>query len=503
MFSSLSLLSFVLWISCCFGFDLRGEYFGQSHSNSKCYTTCHFLSRILTGRVSFPGSTIYESEQLYWSLQQAELQPECRVTPMSAEDVSTTMQVLKSQGCQFAVKSGGHACFSGASNIENAVVIDLSNLDEINISSDRTEVSVGAGTLWSNLYPVMDAAEIGVIGGRVVGIGVGGLTLGGGISFHSGRYGFACDNVNNYQVVLANGSIRNVNRASYPDLYWALRGGGNNFGIVTRFDLASFEQGNMWGGTTTSNATELPNAIEALVNLNINHASDLFAAIFLVYVYVPSIESPLVSFTLDYGKPVINPPIFKNFTEIPAISADLRIATLTSLINATEESQPSGLRESYWTLTILNDADLIMEISKIFDQELQNIRNATNLLPALVFQPISEPMISHFSKNGGNSLGITTKDGPLILINIAIQWTDIIDDTRIIAFAENCVARSTTLAKERNLWHRFLYQNYAALQQDVFLSYGKENHERLVEISKKYDPDGVFVRLQPGYFKVY
>lgn len=122
------------------------------------------------------------------------------MTPVFAEDVSTTIQVLKSQGCQFAVKSGGHACFSGASNIENAVVIDLSNLDQIKISSDKTEVSVGAGTLWSNLYPVTDAAKIGVIGGRVVGIGVGGLTLGGGISFHSGRYGFACDNVNNYQV---------------------------------------------------------------------------------------------------------------------------------------------------------------------------------------------------------------------------------------------------------------------------------------------------------------
>ncbi|TGO18194.1 hypothetical protein BPAE_0391g00060 [Botrytis paeoniae] len=454
---------------------------------------CQFLSQILRGRVSFPGSTTYESEQLYWSLQQAEVHPECRVTPISAEDVSTTIQVLKSQGCQFAVKSGGHACFSGASNIENAVVIDLSNLDQINISSDKTEVFVGAGTLWSNLYPIMDAAKIGVIGGRVVGIGVGGLTLGGGISFHSGRYGFACDNVNNYQVVLANGSICDVNQTSYPGLYWALRGGGNNFGIVTRFDLASFEQGDMWGGTTTSNATELPNAIEALVNLNTNHASDTFAAVFLVYVYVPSIESPLVSFTLDYGKPVINPPIFENFTEIPAISADLRIASLTSLINGTEESQPSGLRESYWTLTILNDADLINEISKIFDQELQNIRNATNLLPALVFQPISEPMISHFSKNGGNAL----------VINIAIQWTDITDDIRVIAFAEICVARSTTLAKERNLWHRFLYQNYAALQQDVFPSYGKENHERLVEFSKKYDPDGVFVRLQPGYFKVY
>lgn len=155
---------------------------------------------MLEGRVSFPGSAIFEFEQLYWSSQQAETRPACRVTPISADDVSSTIQVLKSQGCQFAIKSGGHACFAGASNIEKAVVIDLSNLDQINISRDKTQVSVGAGAQWSSLYPVLDAAKIGVIGGRVVGIGVGGLTLGGGISFHSGRYGFACDNVNNYQV---------------------------------------------------------------------------------------------------------------------------------------------------------------------------------------------------------------------------------------------------------------------------------------------------------------
>lgn len=217
------------------------------------------------------------------------------------------------------------------------------------------------------------------------------------------------------QVVLADGSIRDVNELSYPDLYWALRGGGNNFGIVTRFDLASFEQGDMWGGTITLTATELPSSIEALVNLNINHASDPFAAVFLAYAYVPSAGTALLSATLDYGKPVANPPIFKNFTELlPIISSSLRIANLTSLVNSTALAQPSGLRESYWALTILNDAELINDICKIYDEEVQNITNATNVLPAIIFQPVSEPMISHFSKNGGNALGITTEDGPLI-----------------------------------------------------------------------------------------
>ena len=108
--------------------------------------------------------------------------------------------MLEDQECQFAVKSGGHGMFTGASNIQQGITIDLLNLNQITVSSDKTQVSVGAGNRWYDVYTKLDPMGISVIGGRVAGIGVGGLTLGGGISFFSGRYGWACDNVNNYEV---------------------------------------------------------------------------------------------------------------------------------------------------------------------------------------------------------------------------------------------------------------------------------------------------------------
>ena len=98
------------------------------------------------------------------------------------------------------MKSGGHASFAGASNIDRGVTIDLLNLTSLKISSDRKQVSVGTGLRWGQVYLELDAVGLSVIGGRNAEIGVGGLTLGGGISYFSGLHGWACDNVNNYEV---------------------------------------------------------------------------------------------------------------------------------------------------------------------------------------------------------------------------------------------------------------------------------------------------------------
>lgn len=111
-----------------------------------------------------------------------------------------TLHVLKQLQCQFAVKSGGHAAFEGASNIEGGVTIDLIDMKNITVFKNQTVTSLGPGNRWIDVYETLDAMSLSVVGGRVADIGVGGLTLGGGISFFSGRYGWACDNVVNYQV---------------------------------------------------------------------------------------------------------------------------------------------------------------------------------------------------------------------------------------------------------------------------------------------------------------
>jgi hypothetical protein len=98
------------------------------------------------------------------------------------------------------VKSGGHAAFSGASNIDSGITIDLSNLNQVDIYQDESEASVGPGNTWYDVYSELEGLGLSVIGGGVSAIGVGGFTLGGWISFFSGLYGWGCDNVNTYEV---------------------------------------------------------------------------------------------------------------------------------------------------------------------------------------------------------------------------------------------------------------------------------------------------------------
>lgn len=262
-----------------------------------------------------------------------------------------------------------------------------------------------------------------------------------------------------------------------------------------------------------------PALINAFINYNLNVAADPNACIIVVYGYYPVLSQAIWFADIYHADPAGYPAILQNFTSIPgAFTSTLRVDSIANYTLEFEAEAARGARQSFWTLTVKNDAQLFADIIALYDVAVVPIKNVTGLFPAISFQSLSPTMSSHFSKNGGNALGVSPDDGPLmckhnhalqeqlliclIVINLAWQWSLPSDDALIIKTVQNLVSQVNSTAYERGLGHRFLYQNYAALQQDVFPSYGAENHARLKSIAAKYDPEGVFTKLQPGYFKL-
>ena len=139
-------------------------------------------------------------ESSYWSLQEADLTPACIVVPSSVSDVSTVVSfVAGNEGCPFAIKGNTHAPAAGFANIRNGITIDMTGLNSVALSDDHQVARIGGGANWLHVYAYLDPFNVSVAGGRNGLVGVGGLTLGGGISHFAGRVGWACDNVVNFE----------------------------------------------------------------------------------------------------------------------------------------------------------------------------------------------------------------------------------------------------------------------------------------------------------------
>lgn len=147
----------------------------------------------------------------------------------------------------------------------------------------------------------------------------------------------------NYEVVLASGEIVNANNQQNKDLWLALKGGSNNFGIVTRFDLITFEQGQFWGGTVYTEPSTFSQHLKALVELDINPNYDEFAHVIVAYGYSQGAFAAVNN--LYYTKAVVNPPALQPFNSIkPQIFKNLRIANLTDFTDELAAFSTDGLR---------------------------------------------------------------------------------------------------------------------------------------------------------------
>ena len=200
----------------------------------------------LKGQVITPVDADYDTVRIRLSLEVVR-RPALIVRPVDAGDVSRVVSLARQTGRELAIRSGGHS-LAGFSTSEGGVVLDLSQMKGLKIDVEEQTAWAEAG-LTAGEYTVATAKYGLATGfGDTASVGLGGLTTGGGIGYLVRKYGLTIDNLLAAIVVTADGQIRHVDAETHPDLFWAIRGGGGNFGVVTHFKFRLHEVGNIVGG---------------------------------------------------------------------------------------------------------------------------------------------------------------------------------------------------------------------------------------------------------------
>ncbi|MCJ1472283.1 hypothetical protein MMC13_000930 [Lambiella insularis] len=441
---------------------------------------CSALVVVLGSKVLSPGSQGYNASLAsYYSAQEAAVHPFCIVTPISTTDVSRAITTLTRSNCTFAIRSGGHSTWAGDANIASGVTIDLQGLNAVELSHDRSTVSVGQGNRWGEVYKALLPENRTVAGGRVAEVGVGGLTLGAGLSAFTPRFGFTCDSVVNFEVVLASGEVINANEGHNADLLHALRSGSNNFGVVTRIDFQTHEQGDIWGGVPLDEYASLTMSITYAAGGN--HG---------------------VSNTLYYTKPVKYPKSFNPFTDIPSVSDTLRTANFSSFADEGTANNPEGYRALLATSSIGSSLQVLTASFEAWNKSVAAFSEVVGLEAKLFFEPV--PQVAYQTTTlAPNVLGLDHNQGGLVIVGVAVGWTNRSDDALVTQVAQRIVAEIDEKVKDLGEYFDFVYLNYAMDWQNVIGSYGAENVAKLQNVSKTYDPNGVLQSNVPGGYKLF
>lgn len=274
---------------------------------------------------------------------------------------SAILKVLSETVTPFAIRCGGYMPVPGY-NTSPSILVSTTNLTNITLlpSPSKNLVKFGAGNNWGAIYDFLEPHGLVVPGGRSRPVGVSGFLLHGGVSHFYAEVGWACEAVVEFEVALASGDIVVANEKQNPELYWALKGGGKNFGVVTAFTMRTREMPKMWGGArvalgTTPNATRVFEAMHEGIQGDVDEK----AHVEIISFFIPQMcqsGDPMFALCLAYAGEVERPEALKGFLDVEAVMDGTRVTTQKEL--ADDDKQNNGYDKRYARVTFLEERAL-------------------------------------------------------------------------------------------------------------------------------------------------
>ncbi|KAL3961098.1 hypothetical protein ACCO45_006215 [Purpureocillium lilacinum] len=462
----------------------------------------------LRGKILAPDSATYDARlQTYYSANAAQ-RAWCMALPESTHDAQVIARVLTRHKCPFGIKAGAHSAWKGSNGIADGVTIDFGYMNATTYDPSTGIVSIQPGARWGSVYEALDKYNATVVGARTSVVGVGGFTTGGGYSFHSNAYGMACDMVENWEIVLANGSVVNANVHEHADLWKAQKGSSGNLGFVTKIDQRAVPGNLLWGGLTGYSLSERDHLFKAYVNFvdqTVDDSPDqsiLALGFDQAGFYLRSI------FTNTNG--VANSPAFDEYLAVPNISSTLASGPESEII-------PNSLGPRRWVYSMLFTnwftgmatntfaaMSAIDELHHYFAPKMQAAAPYANFSTLITFQPVTEAMVKNSNKRGGNVLGLerVVANGPALMWLVVLTVDTADHQSTILPVAQKLVAAINERQRKQGTFIDWVYLNYAWGDEQPIKYYGAENLGLLHRVSRKYDPLGVFQKLRKTGFKL-
>jgi FAD/FMN-containing dehydrogenase len=403
--------------------------------------------------------------------------PAVIVRAQTTNDVVEALAFARRNGLEVSVRGGGHNA-AGRAVTEGGVMIDLAGMKGISVDPARATATVQGGVLWAELNDAAAAHGLAVTGGAVSTTGVAGYTLGGGLGWLMAKYGLAADNLLAVELVTAEGDVLRVDAASHPDLFWAVRGGGGNFGVATSFTFRLREVDTIVGGLIAHPIDAAPELLRFYRDAAAASSDDL--TVFAGLVHAPDgsgskLAALIVFHTGDAEQAERDLEPFKTWGS--PLVVDVGPMPYPAMNTILDAGFPTGSL-NYWLSSFTRGLP-----DELIDNAVDRFAAVPSSMTAILFEHFHGAV----TRVGATETAVPHRDEGWNLL-IPSVWMDRADSERNIAWTRDTFAALRPhFASGR--WLNYLGDDQA--DDAIRAAYG-QNYDRLREIKRRYDPENVF-----------